>query len=338
MNLTDEQIIEGWRKGDPLLTQRYFYGYCQVAYNLLRQPYHLGSPALDFFAIAHELYLSLSLKKWTPLLRKPKELSLRSWVVNGFRFAMLDLMKKERPSGEVDLDTVAEVATDDSSAVRQELQELNDRYYANDQLAHLIFERMFIEGYSGVEVAQQCHISPSAVSQRYRKMLKRVVKPYFLSEECSEPPMESAHLTQSSAPDWALLRRRENRPRVSAGWITDLKPGEVFVFGSNRWGYHDGGAACLAMERFGAQLGVGSGLRGQSYAIPTMPGGIDRLSGQVADFVEFASGHRDLRFLVTPVGCGCAGFLPEEVAPLFREAFYLDNIVLPDTFEKLLGK
>ena len=55
MNLTDEQIIEGWLKGDPKLTQYYFYGYCQVAYNLLKQRYNLRTPALDFFANAHEL-------------------------------------------------------------------------------------------------------------------------------------------------------------------------------------------------------------------------------------------------------------------------------------------
>ncbi len=335
MNLTDEQIIEGWLKGDPKLTQYYFYGYCQVAYNLLKQRYNLGTPALDFFAIAHELYLSLSLKKWAPLLHKPKELSLRSWVVNGFRFAMLDLMKKERPCGEVDLDSVAELAADDSSAVREELQELNDSYYGNDQLAHLIFERMFIEGYSGVEVAEQCHISPSAVSQRYRKMLKRVVTPYFLNE-CSVAPMSSASSVKASSPDWGLLRRRGNSRRVSADWITDLRPYEVFVFGSNTWGYHDGGAAALAMERFGAQLGIGSGLQGQSYAIPTMPGGINRLTEQVMTFFEFANVHQGLRFLVTPIGCGCAGFQPEEVAPLFLEAMHLDNIVLPDAFSNLL--
>lgn len=37
--------------------------------------------------------------------------------------------------------------------------------------------------------------------------------------------------------------------------ITELKPNEVFVFGSNLAGAHAGGAARIAMERFGAVWG-----------------------------------------------------------------------------------
>ena len=33
-------------------------------------------------------------------------------------------------------------------------------------------------------------------------------------------------------------------------WITELKPNEIFVFGSNLEGMHGGGAAQVAMERF----------------------------------------------------------------------------------------
>lgn len=52
--------------------------------------------------------------------------------------------------------------------------------------------------------------------------------------------------------------------------ISSLKPGEVFVFGSNLAGHHGGGAARLAYERFGAKWGTGVGMTGQCYAIPTM--------------------------------------------------------------------
>ena len=329
MNWTDEQIIDGWRKGDPELTQRYFYGYCQVAYNLLRQQYGLGSPALDFFAIAHELYLSLSRKQWAPLLRKPKELSLRSWIVNGFRFTMLDLMKTDKPCGDVDLTSVAEVACDESSSIRQELQELNDRYYAGDQIAHAVFQMMFIEGYSGAEVAKRFHISPSTVSQRYRKMMQRVVVPYFSENDaCAVAPKGSSNIHR---------RICENRPSMyEPGFITSLRPNEIFVFGSNLYGYHDGGVAALAAERFGAKQGVGVGLSGQSYAIPTMQGGIETIVPYVDDFIEFAQDYRQYQFLVTAIGCGCAGFKPEEIAPLFAETMYLDNVVLPQAFRRVL--
>ena len=38
---------------------------------------------------------------------------------------------------------------------------------------------------------------------------------------------------------------------------------------------------------------------------------------------EFASQRPELRFLVTRIGCGIAGFKPEEIAPLFADI--LDN-------------
>ena len=37
--------------------------------------------------------------------------------------------------------------------------------------------------------------------------------------------------------------------------ITELKPNEIFVFGSNLGGYHGGGAARIALDKFGAVWG-----------------------------------------------------------------------------------
>ena len=51
-----------------------------------------------------------------------------------------------------------------------------------------------------------------------------------------------------------------------------LEKGEIFVFGSNARGLHMGGAARVALEKFGAIMGQGEGPQGQSYAIPTMEG------------------------------------------------------------------
>ncbi len=52
-------------------------------------------------------------------------------------------------------------------------------------------------------------------------------------------------------------------------FITELKPNQIFVFGSNVDGLHYGGAAKQAME-FGAEFGNPVGLQGQTYAIPTI--------------------------------------------------------------------
>lgn len=115
-------------------------------------------------------------------------------------------------------------------------------------------------------------------------------------------------------------------------FITRLNPGEIFVFGSNLAGMHGGGAARVALDRFGAVPGQGVGLQGQSYAIPTMQGGVDTIRPYVDEFIEFARSHPELKFYVTRIGCGIAGFDDSEIAPLFADARGLKNVVLPKTF------
>ncbi len=115
--------------------------------------------------------------------------------------------------------------------------------------------------------------------------------------------------------------------------IESLQPDEVFVFGSNAQGAHAGGAARFAHERFGAVWGQAEGLQGQSYAIDTMSG-LGVFEEQAGRFLEFAREHRELRFLVTEVGCGIAGYTPEQVAPFFRGAS--ENVVLPESFVTVL--
>lgn len=126
------------------------------------------------------------------------------------------------------------------------------------------------------------------------------------------------------------------RPDFTPGFIKSLKADEIFVFGSNLAGAHGGGAARIAVEVFGAIWGQGVGLQGQSYAIPTMQGGVETIKPYVDEFIEFAKQHRELFFYVTRIGCGIAGFRDEEIAPLFANAKKLENVALPESFvEKL---
>lgn len=118
--------------------------------------------------------------------------------------------------------------------------------------------------------------------------------------------------------------------------ISSLKPNEVFVFGSNLAGHHGGGAARVALNKFGAIWGQGVGLQGQSYGIPTMHGGVDKIRPYVDVFIKFAQNHPELKFYVTRIGCGIAGFKDEEIAPLFSEATGVENIILPESFAELL--
>lgn len=128
--------------------------------------------------------------------------------------------------------------------------------------------------------------------------------------------------------------------RITPENITSLAENEIFVFGSNLEGIHGRGAAKLARERFGARYGIGQGMTGRCYALPTKGYNIETLSlAKIYDQVH------ELRlcvlsmplniFLVTEIGCGLAGYSPGQIAPLFDFAIP-DNMALPASFWKIL--
>lgn len=136
-------------------------------------------------------------------------------------------------------------------------------------------------------------------------------------------------------------------PAVTPRQISHLRPGEIFVFGSNIRGQHAGGAAAAAVRHFGAVWGQGVGLQGQSYAIPTMEGGVDYIKQFVDEFIKRfvvrkseiteKTDHSKIPFFyVTPIGCGIAGFHPRDIAPLFRECKDAFNVALPQCFLEYL--
>ena len=131
--------------------------------------------------------------------------------------------------------------------------------------------------------------------------------------------------------DREFVMKKYNR-RYTPDRISELKENEIFVFGSNLEGSHDGGAAKLAYNRFGAVWGLGTGIQGRSYAIPTMQGGVETIRPYVDAFIQFAKQNTTLTFLVTRIGCGIAGFRDEEIAPLFEDALDLENVILPKEF------
>lgn len=124
--------------------------------------------------------------------------------------------------------------------------------------------------------------------------------------------------------------------RVTPRQITSLRPNEIFVFGSNIEGKHDGGAARYALEHFGAVYSQAEGHQGQSYAIPTVGVDEQEMYNAVQRFIEYAHKRSDLTFLVTPIGCGNAGLSPYMVAPMFRDAIGMRNVKLPQEFWNFL--
>ncbi len=113
----------------------------------------------------------------------------------------------------------------------------------------------------------------------------------------------------------------------------------IYVFGSNLVGKHGAGSALHARNYYGAQLGEGIGRTGNSYAIPTKDENLKTLSLEkikphVDVFYDYARAHWWLSFNVVAIGCGLAGYKPEEVAPLFINP--PENVNLPQDFVKCL--
>lgn len=114
---------------------------------------------------------------------------------------------------------------------------------------------------------------------------------------------------------------------------------EIFVFGSNRAGRHGKGAALVARQYHGAVYGVGEGLQGSSYAIPTKDYRIQTLplseiKKHVNTFIDYAKSHPEMTFKLTLIGCGLAGYKPRDIAPLFKES--PSNVLIPSEFKAYL--
>jgi hypothetical protein len=116
---------------------------------------------------------------------------------------------------------------------------------------------------------------------------------------------------------------------------------EIFVFGSNLRGRHEAGAALTAAARYGASPGHYEGIMERCYAIPTKdeymkPLPLNVIKASVEEFIAFATHNERMRFNVTSIGCGFAGYRPKEIAPMFGQALYMENVYLPFGFLKIL--
>ena len=358
-SLSDKEIVDGLKRKDERITREYFYKYCRIAYAIYNNRYGLeGKPGLDFYSIAHEYYLSLDRHDFRQLDDRNPSVKLKTWMVNGFRFVLLDRLKAYKTEFEicsmeerVGKSQLAFNIPDDDyrQEVNEMVREACNSFLGRDSRASIIMKMILVEGFKAKDVAAELGMTPSAVSQRYHKILDEVIIPYFRRnyESRGGVPCDGAAMSMdydytvgannSVGVMYSLFMRNSMKAtnkegRVTPDFITSLKPNEVFVFGSNLAGMHGGGAARIAHLYFGAVMGNGDGIQGQSYAIPTMQGGVDTIRPYVDKFIAYAKQHPDQHFLVTRIGCGIAGFSPDEIAPLFAEAAAVENISLPEDF------
>lgn len=360
--MTDNDIIDGFRSFNPEITKKYFYGYCRRAYNIYDYKYQLrNKTGLDFYSLAHEYYIHLLKYQFRPLQDKPKEMKLSTWMTQGFHFVVLDALKAYNKEFEHQAVEAADVvleyvrSTDKEEGMLQQVALAVSAHYADSTMWSIAY-KIFCSGYKQKEVAEQLGLTPSAVNQRYKKMMEEVVTPFVIENYgkglyagkmavCKDVAQVEAYIAPSRAPRYDMLEERYipkdfinmEKTRFTPSFITSLKENEIFVFGSNLQGIHAGGAARTAHTHFGAVMGKGVGLQGQSYAIPTMQGGVETIKPYVDEFLTFASQHPELHFLVTPIGCGIAGFEPDDIAPLFVAAKKIENISLPEEFWEIIG-
>ena len=373
-SLSDDEILQGFKDANARIVREYYYGYCRVAYCIYDKRYDLQhKPGMDFYSLTHEYYLYLCEHDFKPLEDRKPSMSLKTWMVNGFRFLLLDKLKEvvkehrfesfeaRQESREMQFDVTDNQFEHD---LYQTIEDIGNFYYGRDSKNSIILKMLYIEGFRGKDVAAQLGISHSAVTQRCQKMMHDVVIPYFkryfdaseygsylsFAEEdtCIEsapkmsmPSMMSSRMyCEEAAEDNNIFNNScmedKKKGRITPSWIDSLKENEIFVFGSNLAGMHGGGAARIARLHFGAVMGKGVGLQGQSYAIPTMQGGVETIRPYVDDFIAYAKHHQELHFLVTPIGCGIAGFEAEDIAPLFESAKEMKNISLPESFWEVI--
>lgn len=138
--------------------------------------------------------------------------------------------------------------------------------------------------------------------------------------------------------------------------IQELKPNEIFVFGSNTKGLHLGGAARVAYDKFGAEWGLSEGLSGRTYAIPTMSPEGNKVSKKTLqfsfyNFLRIVQSRKNKKFLLTKIGCGIAGWKIKDVAELlslsimdfnlnhggFGKHNFPDNLSVPEEFVPYLS-
>lgn len=145
--------------------------------------------------------------------------------------------------------------------------------------------------------------------------------------------------------------------------ITYLEPSYVFVFGSNPEGRHGAGAAKAAIK-FGAKYGVGRGLVGQTYALPTknlrkgfkevLPGGTtllyekagerslsrQQIEENIREFYDCAIDHPLLTFFVVyKAGSkNLNGYSSEEMFQMFTHTEVPENVRFHTSFRQFLLK
>ena len=184
-----------------------------------------------------------------------------------------------------------------------------------------------------VEVARQLNIENAMNFDTTHEDTQRMWKDYRDSTSSYYEKVRMSRMRgEIMFEDKEFFVKDQQSQRITPDRITNLNSGEIFVFGSNVDGFHNGGAAGFACRHFGAVYGNPEGPQGQCYAIPTVGLTMRRLYIKIQEFIDYAESHPNLTFLVTAIGCGNGGYHPRDIAPMFDRARNVGNIHLPAEF------
>lgn len=212
----------------------------------------------------------------------------------------------------------------------------------NAMMIHEVVKRLRAKGWTfvyiganqdAIEVARAMNIENALNFSATEEGTKRMWREHRASNEMYYQKVRQAKMRgEHMFEDKEFFSKTDYSHRVTPDVVSSLRSGQVFVFGSNVDGMHDGGAARYACMNFGAVYGNGCGPQGQCYAIPTVGCSMAQTRQRVEDFIDYAISNPHLTFLVTAIGCGNGGHQPIDMAMMFERAKNVDNIHLPMMF------
>jgi len=122
----------------------------------------------------------------------------------------------------------------------------------------------------------------------------------------------------------------------------DFPKSTYVLVGTNESGIHGLGFAKYCRMFGGLLRHQGFGPSGSCFGIPTkdwfvrqLP--LDIIQFYVNRFIVLAKRTPGTTFWVTKIGCGLAGYTPEQIAPLFKDCMELENVWLPQQFWNVLN-
>lgn len=183
-HLDEKEIITGFKLKNPQITQRFFYAFCKKAYMTWDKKYQLlEKEELDFYTLSNDYYYRIASNNWKELEEERKTASLETWIIGGFRYSVLDALEKYNTEQDKKFKSLSlenysgkiSILADNTSNI--DFTQIRD-VILKDSINKIIFDKYHIQGYNMKEIAEELKITPSAVSQRYKNIIKIITHYY----------------------------------------------------------------------------------------------------------------------------------------------------------------